>query len=670
VDAYVGDGEILTNNVTLNFNDTNGNPYDELFDSANVTCTSPIMTLSKTANRTTANPGDQITYTISYENTGTGNATGVVIVDTIDPDTTYVSASPDAPDSVVGDVLTWFIGVVEGGGSGSITLIVEVDAYVDDTEILTNNVTLNYNDTNGNPYDELSDSVNVTTTAPLMTLSKTADRSTANPGDQITYTIDYENTGTGNATGVVIVDTIDPDTTYVSASPDAPDSVVGDVLTWLIGTVEGGGSGSITLIVEVDAYVDDQEVLTNNVTLNYNDTNDNPYDELSDSANVTCTAPVMILSKIANKSEANPGDQIEYTISYENTGTGNATGVVIVDTIDPDTTYVSASPDAPDSVVGDVLTWFIGVVEGGGSGSITLIVEVDAYVEDGEVLTNNVTLNFNDTNDNPYDELSDSAVVTCTAPVMTLSKIADMSTANPGDQITYTISYENTGTGNATGVVIVDTIDPDTTYVSASPDAPDSIVGDVLTWLIGTVEGESSGSITLIVEVDAYVTNGELLTNNVTLNFNDTNNNPYDELFDSANVTCTAPIMTMSKIADRTTANPGDQINYTISYENTGAGNATGVVIVDTIDPDTTYVSASPDEPDSIVGDILTWIIDIVEGGGSGSITVIVEVDAYVDDQEVMTNNVTLNYNDTNDNPYDELFDSVNVTCTAPIMRQ
>jgi uncharacterized repeat protein (TIGR01451 family) len=219
--------------------------------------------------------------------TGSGNATNVVIVDTIDPDTTYVNATP-APTNITGDVLTWFIGTVEGGESVSITLIVKVDAFLGDGEVMRNNVTLNYADANGNPYDEESDYVDVVCTAPVMTITKTVDKDKADPGDTLVYTIVYENEGSGNATNVVIEDTLPADTTFVSATPSGYVKV-GDTLTWTFALVEGNSNGTITITVTVDAGVADGTILRNNVTLNYEDQNGNEQGEEGDSTETVVT---------------------------------------------------------------------------------------------------------------------------------------------------------------------------------------------------------------------------------------------------------------------------------------------------------------------------------------------------------------------------------------------
>ncbi len=64
-----------------------------------------ILNISKTDAPDPVNAGSNITYTISYSNTGGSQATGVVITDTIPANTTFVSASNGG--TLAAGVVTW-----------------------------------------------------------------------------------------------------------------------------------------------------------------------------------------------------------------------------------------------------------------------------------------------------------------------------------------------------------------------------------------------------------------------------------------------------------------------------------------------------------------------------------------------------------------------------------
>jgi uncharacterized repeat protein (TIGR01451 family) len=51
------------------------------------------LAISKAVNRATATSGDVLTYTLTYGNTGSGNATNVVITDAIPVNTTFIPGS-------------------------------------------------------------------------------------------------------------------------------------------------------------------------------------------------------------------------------------------------------------------------------------------------------------------------------------------------------------------------------------------------------------------------------------------------------------------------------------------------------------------------------------------------------------------------------------------------
>jgi uncharacterized repeat protein (TIGR01451 family) len=85
--------------------------------------------------------------------------------------------------------------------------------------------------------------------APLVALTKTADRATARRGQTITYTIAYSNTGTGAASNLVIKDVVPAATTLVGGSITGGGTATAGTITWTIPTVAAGGSGSVSFQV-------------------------------------------------------------------------------------------------------------------------------------------------------------------------------------------------------------------------------------------------------------------------------------------------------------------------------------------------------------------------------------------------------------------------------------
>ena len=78
-------------------------------------------------------------------------------------------------------------------------------------------------------------------------INKTAEKTSYGRTENVTYTIKYGNKG-GRADKVVIVDIL-PDVEIISVEPSAT-SLIGNNLTWDIGTLDRGQSGLITLVVQ------------------------------------------------------------------------------------------------------------------------------------------------------------------------------------------------------------------------------------------------------------------------------------------------------------------------------------------------------------------------------------------------------------------------------------
>jgi uncharacterized repeat protein (TIGR01451 family) len=92
-----------------------------------------------------------------------------------------------------------------------------------------------------------------------LSVTKTVDKSTANVGDTLTYTIGIINNGPDNATGVNVKDILPSGLTFISAT-----STVGSYATttgiWTIGGLMDNASTTLTLVATVDSGTEGQTI--------------------------------------------------------------------------------------------------------------------------------------------------------------------------------------------------------------------------------------------------------------------------------------------------------------------------------------------------------------------------------------------------------------------------
>jgi uncharacterized repeat protein (TIGR01451 family) len=169
------------------------------------------------------------------------------------------------------------------------------------------------------------------------------------------------------------------------------------------------------------------------------------------------------------------GSNVSYTITISNTGNNPGNLSTIVDLLPDGFSYVSGSTGglttADPNISGNQLTWQ-GSWNVPVSGSISLTFTAKAALS-GEDYANYVTINgdnFALMNTGP------TAVVSISGPALVLSKSTDKTSAAPGDTITYTVSYGNTGNGDATAVFILENIPSNTLYVNGSAEGDGTII--------------------------------------------------------------------------------------------------------------------------------------------------------------------------------------------------
>lgn len=207
------------------------------------------LTATPDAYSVPADDTTNITFTYSYTNDSTIDLTNAAVTGTLPAGSTYVSCSGGTGCSNTAGSLSWPIGNLAGGATGSVTLTLKVPASWS-TSSLTASATLQANAPDASTVTKTA-SASVAVTGYVvpgvaaMTLTKSASAVRIAPSGSVTYTLSYSNTGTADAANVVLTDTLPNGMTYSSSTGSGVHSL--GVVTWSLGTVAQGASGSVTV---------------------------------------------------------------------------------------------------------------------------------------------------------------------------------------------------------------------------------------------------------------------------------------------------------------------------------------------------------------------------------------------------------------------------------------
>jgi uncharacterized repeat protein (TIGR01451 family) len=569
--------------------------------------------------------GSNISYALGYGNNGPIAAANVNIVDTLPVGVSFVSASP-APTSVSGQTLTWNLGNVAAGASGTITI--NATATPSAANSVTNNVTISTTTTETSTSDNSATHVTVIT-RPDVHVTKTGT-ATAPVGSSLSYTLNYGNSGNGTAANVSIVDTLPAGVSFVSASP-APASVSGQTLTWNLGNVAAGATGTITINTTVTSSAANS--VTNNVTISTTTT------EITTSNNTstftsTVPRPNVYTSK-TGPTTATVGSSFSYSVSYGNNGNSVAAGVVLVDTLPAGVSFVSASP-APTSVSGQTLTWNLGNVAAGATGTISINVQSSATLANGAVVVNNVAISTTSGGDNPNDN-SGSSTTTLQRADVTISKSSP--TTFPvlsGQTVTYYLDYGNNGPAAAANVVLVDTVPSQLTSVTwrCTSGCSGSGTSNSISINLGTLAAGATGRVT-VTGIATTALDREDFTNTATISTSTPETSTSNNQSSVVGAVWT-PDVQIIKLAEAQVI-AGETFTATLRYANNGPATASAVVLTDTLPTGISLVSSLPVQS-SLSGQTLTWNLGALTSGQSGVIELVLRADSALAHNSIVIN--------------------------------
>jgi uncharacterized repeat protein (TIGR01451 family) len=456
---------------------------------------------------------------------------------------------------------------IDSGNHKQVTIVVTVDSST--TGSLSNSATVSGNETDPTPGNNTyTEGTDVDTEVDLA-LTKTDDPDPVIAGNNLTYEVTITNNGPSDATGVRLVDTLPSGVTFVWASSGCNE--LSGIVTCDLDTLPSGNNATVTIDVAVASPLPNNTILVNTASIDCDQAS-----PLSVQENTTVhSSPVLTITKMDDPDPVDAGGALRYTLIITNSGNENATSVTVTEHYDLNVSFFSSNPD-PDPGSGNKV-WTFPALAVGNPETIDIVVMVASPLPVGTVLTNQVTLDSDQTT--PVAIAEGTSVTT--ASELTVSKIDIPDPVPAGGNLMYIISYQNGGTAPADDVVITEEYDSQVTFVSASP-APRSGTDNV--WDIGDLSVGEGGSIQVTVRVDTPLPDGSTLTNRVTIDSVHTSPLTYVEI-----TGVSSPDLVITAVNEPSLFSPGELMTYTVTYSNIGHWQAEGVIITTTLPPDTTY---------------------------------------------------------------------------------
>ena len=533
----------------------------------------PIITASKTADKTAVVEGEIITYTITATNSGRADGKAV-IKDTIPTGTTFVEGSikvnNENTDYTAEDLQNGIEVNVskqneQGDGKTELVFQVRVNGLESDENdkkelvgVVENKATVNEI-----PTEEVK--------TPAIIFFKNAEQSTVKAGEKILYTITLVNSS--EVSGKVIVkDEAPENTTFVEGSikingVEKAELTEENLKNGIEVEVKENSEVTVTFEVTVNEQnsLNDGDIIKNTAYVN---------EKSSNETETEFNKPVINSEKVADKTAVVAGEKLTYTIKVTNTGKADGTATV-KDEVPTGTEFVKGSikvngVEKAELTEKDLKEGIkVDVPKASTNGAGTATVSFEVIVNEGTtgMLTNEATVN-----EIPTDEVK--------TPVITFSKKAEQSTVKAGEKILYTITLVNSS--EVTGKVIVkDEAPENTTFVDGSielnkvqlKDKDNNVLTEQNLKDGIEVEVTANSEVTLTFEVTVNEQNslndGDIIKNTAYVN-----EKPSEETETEFN----KPVISSEKIANKTAVVEGEELTYIINVTNTGKADGKAII--------------------------------------------------------------------------------------------
>jgi uncharacterized repeat protein (TIGR01451 family) len=623
--GLVNTAEILSvDQVDPNSTPGNNNPAEDDQDSTSVRVLIADVSVEKRSLTPAPNIGEAARFEIIVRNAGPDSATNLVVRDLLPTGLTYRSdTQSDAGNAYVSATGLWTIPLLASGASTTLTINADVTAsgsYTNTAELIA----VDQDDPDSTPNNnriEEDDQAQAVIETPIidLMLRKTSAPARPSVGSEVTFTLEIENTGPDDATGVVVSDELPVGFEFISSNQPSVFSPTTGL--WEVGSLPSGQSQSLQIrgILRANSPFENRTQVIAADQFDRDSTPNNGFDvDEDDDARVTITpaqADLSLTKRIDNE-RPNVGDDVTFTFTVNNTGPDAASDIQVRDTMPPGLTNIRAATQTGSYNVDDQI-WNIPQLAVGGTATLTLTATLD--VNSNNSTTPLVRTNYaeiirssqfdpDSTPNNGSDDEDDDASVTFLPQLidLALTKTIDTERANVGETVEFTVRVRNDGPTDATGVIVLDSLPAGLTFVSAAPQAGDTYSSQTGRWTIPSIPADTERTLILRGRVTPSANNiDEILALGIVNvaeviaadqpDFDSTPSNGVGEDdYATAALAITRANLSLTKSVDIETPDENEIVTFLVNLQNAGPDIATNVIVQETLPPGLADVQITP----------------------------------------------------------------------------
>jgi uncharacterized repeat protein (TIGR01451 family) len=406
-------------------------------------------------------------------------------------------------------------------------------------------------------------------------------------GEELTYTLTVDNAGPRSATGVQLTDTLPATTTFVSAVPSQGScSESAGTVTCALDTIADEGSAS----VEIKVTPQEGGTITNQAAVTSDEGDPSPASNTASADTAVSPAADLELTKSDSPDPVPAGGLLTYTLGVHNAGPSSAAAVQLTDTLPAGVTFESATPSQGScSETAGIVDCGLGTLADEANASVVIKIRPQST---GTITNQANVLSLALDADMPDNSASAETTVVPAAD-LSLTKTDSPDPLLLGQQLTYTLTVQNSGPETATAVSLTDTLPGDVTFDSATPTQGScSESAGTVTCALDAIADAGSASVEIKVTPQATGT----IINEATVSSEVGDPNTADN---SASVQTTVDPVADLSVSKSDSPDPilvEELLTYSLSVHNAGPSSAAGVSLTDDLPAGVTFDSAVPSQ--------------------------------------------------------------------------